>query len=641
MSGTATDQKPSRGYKRTDVGAIPVDWACCKLGDLTTRVGSGITPTGGQRVYTKEGRPFLRSQNVGWGTLVLDDLAFITDDIHASFAASELQEGDVLLNITGASIGRSAVADARVAGGNVNQHVCEIRTDHESLAPKYLNCYLLSATGQRQIDSFQAGGNRQGLNYGQIRSFLIPAPPLAEQRAIAGALSDVDGLLGALEKLIAKKRAIKQAVMQQLLTGKTRLPGFTGKWETKRVAEVIAQYFCGPSPTCEERNIEGTEEWGVLKTTAATKEHGWDWRKHKVLPRAFWGLGHLKAQIGDVIITKAGPRHRVGVAAWVDHIPERIIVSGKMIGLRPDPKKAVPLMLAAALHSRHTQQFLDQRTTGMAESQVNFENSALLDAPIELPSIEEQQDIAAVLSDMDAEIAALERRRDKTKQIKQGMMQQLLTGRIRLVKPAAPAVQTETERKGTEGHNWAFNEAVVISTLARHFGSERFPLGRMRYTKLSYLLHRHVEKQAEGYLKKAAGPYNPKTRYAGPERIAKQNGYIKQHKGPQGHSGFIAADKIAEAETYFEKWYGPEAIQWLLKHFHYLKKEQLELLATVDMAAVELRAAGKIVNVDGVKDIIRNHPEWQAKLDRPIFSDASIAEAIDTTLKLFGDEVED
>ena len=153
--GTATAMH--QGYKRTDVGVIPADWDCSRIGDLTTRVGSGITPTGGKRVYVTAGRPFLRSQNVGWGLLNLHDLAFITDEIHALFATSEIKEGDVLLNITGASIGRSAVADITVARGNVNQHVCEIRPDSERLSSQFLNSYLLSASGQRQIDNFQGG----------------------------------------------------------------------------------------------------------------------------------------------------------------------------------------------------------------------------------------------------------------------------------------------------------------------------------------------------------------------------------------------------------------------------------------------------------------------------------------------------
>lgn len=158
------------GYKQTEVGVLPDEWAVAQVGETATKVGSGITPTGGHRVYKSEGRTFIRSQNVGWGTLLLDDVAFIDDAIHGTFADTEIKSGDVLLNITGASIGRSAVADGRVEGGNVNQHVCIIRTHSDRLAPRFLNYLLLSARGQGQIDSFQAGGNRQGLNFAQVRS---------------------------------------------------------------------------------------------------------------------------------------------------------------------------------------------------------------------------------------------------------------------------------------------------------------------------------------------------------------------------------------------------------------------------------------------------------------------------------------
>ena len=270
----------------------------------------------------------------------------------------------------------------------------------------------------------------------KLRRMRLPVPPLPERLEIATTLGDVDCLLGALDQLIAKKRDLKQAIKQQLLTGQTRLPGFDGQWEDTQVRDVIARYFCGPSPTCEERNIQDESEWGVLKTTAATEENGWDWTKHKTLPRPYWNRPHLELKKGDVIVTKAGPRHRVGVAAWVDYVPPQIIVSGKMIGLRPRPDRVVPLMLAAVISARETQVFLDQRTTGMAESQVNFENAALLETPIRIPLIEEQNAIAAVLTEMDAELAMLEARRGKTRDLKRAMMQELLSGKTRLV-PAA------------------------------------------------------------------------------------------------------------------------------------------------------------------------------------------------------------
>ena len=113
-------------------------------------------------------------------------------------------------------------------------------------------------------------------------------------------------------------------------------------------------------------------------------------------------------------------------------------------------------------------------------------------------------------------------------------MQQLLTGRIRLIRPETTTEELAAARPVGRKHNWQFNEAVVISVLAKHFGNEQYPLGRMRYTKLSYLLHRYEEGYAEGYRKKAAGPYNPQTRYGGPEKIALQKDYVRQHRSNKG-----------------------------------------------------------------------------------------------------------
>ncbi|QQG65670.1 restriction endonuclease subunit S [Desulfobulbus oligotrophicus] len=192
-------------------------WEEHVLHNITTKVGSGITPRGGDKNYKTTGRPFIRSQNVGCGELFLDDLVFIDESTHSSFDATEIHMLDVLLNITGASIGRSAVADDKIAGGNVNQHVCIIRTKIEELNPILLNQFLISERGQRQIDSFQAGGNRQGLNFAQIRSFVIPLPPTnTEQRKIADCLSSLDDQIIAQSKRIDALKDHKKGLMQQL-----------------------------------------------------------------------------------------------------------------------------------------------------------------------------------------------------------------------------------------------------------------------------------------------------------------------------------------------------------------------------------------------------------------------------------------
>ena len=193
------------------------EWSDQPLGAMTTKVGSGITPRGGDKNYKANGRPFMRSQNVGWGCLLLDDVVFIDECTHASFGGTEIEESDVLLNITGASIGRSAVADHRIAGGNVNQHVCIIRTKPAEMSASLLNQFLISERGQEQIDSFQAGGNRQGLNFAQIRSFEIPLPPTkAEQQRIADCLSSLDNQITAELSQLAALKTHKQGLMQQL-----------------------------------------------------------------------------------------------------------------------------------------------------------------------------------------------------------------------------------------------------------------------------------------------------------------------------------------------------------------------------------------------------------------------------------------
>jgi type I restriction enzyme S subunit len=192
-------------------------WKESELGPKTTKVGSGITPTGGDKNYKLAGRPFVRSQNVGWATLLLDDVAYIDEETHLAFNATEIQVNDVLLNITGASIGRSATADKRIEGGNVNQHVCIIRTKLEELNSFFLNQYLISQQGQDQIDSVQAGGNRQGLNFSQIRSLKVPLPPNpAEQQRIASCLHGLDSLIAAAIKELDTLKTHKQGLLQQL-----------------------------------------------------------------------------------------------------------------------------------------------------------------------------------------------------------------------------------------------------------------------------------------------------------------------------------------------------------------------------------------------------------------------------------------
>ena len=163
---------------------MPVHWHSRRLGQLATKFGSGITPRGGATVYQDTGIPFLRSQNVHFDGLRLDDVAKISYELHQSQSASHVQPLDVLLNITGASIGRVCSVPEQFGGANVNQHVCIIRPDQERLSSRFLAAFLSTPTAQEHIRTEQTGASREGLTLQSIRDFLIPLPPVPEQMEI-------------------------------------------------------------------------------------------------------------------------------------------------------------------------------------------------------------------------------------------------------------------------------------------------------------------------------------------------------------------------------------------------------------------------------------------------------------------------
>ena len=209
-------------FKDTKIGRIPKDWDLEKLNKNVLKVGSGVTPKGGSSVYLMEGIPLIRSQNVLYGKLQLNGVACIDELQYKKMKNSQLQENDVLLNISGASIGRSGVVFKNILPANVNQHVCIIRTT-ERINASYLSTYLISNGGQNQIFRLQAGGNREGLNFQHIRSFKIPLPPVSEQQKIAAIFSEADAKIEKEQNQKSQLKALKKGLMQQLLTGKKRV----------------------------------------------------------------------------------------------------------------------------------------------------------------------------------------------------------------------------------------------------------------------------------------------------------------------------------------------------------------------------------------------------------------------------------
>ena len=204
------------------IGTIPADWEVVRLGDGVVHVGSGVTPRGGKSVYTPSGITFLRSQNVHFDGLRLEDVVRIPPETDKAMARSRVQPNDVLLNITGASIGRCTVVPSDFGPANVNQHVCIIRTS-DQFNPRYVWKWLSTPRSQKEIDDIQTGQSRQGLNYQQVRQLSIALPPRSEQDAFVEILSGLDATIAEAKREQDGLRSLKESTADALLTGEARI----------------------------------------------------------------------------------------------------------------------------------------------------------------------------------------------------------------------------------------------------------------------------------------------------------------------------------------------------------------------------------------------------------------------------------
>jgi type I restriction enzyme S subunit len=567
------------------------------------------------------------------GTVNPAGIQYVPEAVAGQVARYRITKDDLYISVAG-TLGVVGRVPTELDGANLTENANRISSIAGS--KDYLYYLMASPVVQSVIESERTVGAQPKLALGRIRSFQIPLPPtILEQGAIAEALSDADALIESLSLLLGKKRQIKQGAMQELLTGKKRLPGFSGKWESKVLGQsATLKARIGWQGLTTKEYLSAGDFYLVTGTELRGGAIDWDECSHVEAAR-YKQDPNIQLVIDDILVTKDGTIGKVGI---VTSLPKPATLNSGIFVVRPLSKTFHPGFFYYLLCSSTFTKFLDQLAAGSTINHLYQKD--FVGFSFRLPPTEdEQKAIASVLADMDSDIALVEKHLWKAEGIKQGMMQALLTGRIRLVRPASnviplPIKPAANLPPGQSSHNWQINEAVVIGMLAKHFGTEQFPLARKRRVKLTYLLHRHVKGQTEGYLKKAAGPYDPNIKYKGPEKIALKNGYARA-LGNGTYEGFVAGDKIEQAQHYFEQWYGAATLEWL-ERFHYRKTDDLELLATVDMAMVDLAANGEPADVTSVKRVIAAHPEWLPKLSRALFSDQRIAAAIAECHMLFG-----
>lgn len=418
----ATRQQTIRaGYKQTEVGMIPQEWEVSQLSELLD-FRNGVNA---EKQAYGTGVPFINVLEPITYTHIrrpqIPGLVTLARDVINSFA---VRRGDLLFNRTSETqeeVGLASVYqdDETVVFGGF---VIRGRPKKDSFDPTYSGYAFRSPVIRSQIIARGQGAIRANIGQADLRQVWVPLPPLVEQRAIASALSDVDALIDSLDELITKKRDIKQAAMQQLLTGKQRLPGFSGKWQVKSLGEVVqivsggtpktsvAAFWDGGIKWCTPTDITGTKGKYLFETERTISAEGLASCSAQLLPAGTLLLCS-RATIGEI---------RIAGREICTNQGFKSLVCGKEV---------INEFLYYMLLTMKSQ--MVEKAIGSTFLELSKKDAAALQ--VSLPLIGEQTAIANVLSDIDAEVFALEARRDKTHALKQGMMQQLLTGTIRLV----------------------------------------------------------------------------------------------------------------------------------------------------------------------------------------------------------------
>ncbi|OHE66111.1 MAG: hypothetical protein A2001_11575 [Treponema sp. GWC1_61_84] len=412
------------GYKQTEVGVIPEDWEVVPLSDIASRIMVGIA-SAATHAYRNSGIIMFRNQNIKPGYLEDNDVLFIDENYEATFKNKRLKDGDILTARTGYP-GTTCVVPKKHEGAQSFTTLIT-RPNNERVGSQYLCDYINSENGQLYFEQNQIGGGQKNVNAGSLKNLLVPLPPtLAEQEAIAAALSDADALIEALEQVIAKKSLVKQGAMQELLTGKRRLPGFRGEWETKRLDE-IGHWTGGMTPS-----MQNPRYWNNPTTPWISSG---DVKSVFLFSTAFsvsdlaikQNMAPLIQALSIIVVMRSGILRKF-FPVCMNMVP---------MSINQDIKAIIPLPTITSGYLLHTlimngEKILSQcLKSGTTVESIEFR--WLKAFAISLPPLPEQSAIAAILSDMDAEIAALEDKLAKARRVKEGMMRELLTGRIRLV----------------------------------------------------------------------------------------------------------------------------------------------------------------------------------------------------------------
>lgn len=347
---------------------------------------------------------------------------------HPAAEDYRMESGELVFARTGASVGKSYLYDPRDGELVYAGFLINIAPDPSLLNPKFLALVAQTKEYWNWVARTSVRSGQPGVNGRELASLPIPVLPLEVQNSIVAAISGTDDIVESIERLIAKKKAIKQGMMQKLLTGQTRLPGFSGDWHPMSVAakSVMKARIGWQGLKTSEYRHSGTHR--LVGGTEFT-DGRIDWQRTAFVDKWRYDQDpNIQLSQGDVLLTKDGS---IGKTAFVDGLPSPATLNSGVFVIRPIQDAYDPHFLFFLLRSREFEKFLARLSAGSTISHLYQRDlvTLVLDFP---PTLEEQRAIVDVLTCAEAEIQALQLKLGKVRSMKAGMIQQLLTGRARL-----------------------------------------------------------------------------------------------------------------------------------------------------------------------------------------------------------------
>ena len=424
-----------QGYKQTEVGVIPEDWDCVSIQSAASNTSNAIVggPFGSDLTssdYVYSGVPVVRGANLG-SKMIGGSFVFVSTSKASALAANLARPQDLVFTQRGTLGQVSLVPDEPFESYLISQSQMKVSLDGARYGSEYVYHYFSSAPGQKQILDSAIQTGVPHTNLGICRKYVFPAPCITEQEKICDVLNDIDSHLQLIGRLLDKKKQIKQAAMQELLTGKRRLPGFEGEWEVKRLGDHVRFLKNGVNSRAELYPGACVRylHYGDIHASSGSF----------LSPQDLTGLPVDKAtgldrlQDGDLIFADAS-EDIAGVSRSVELCGTSDFEA--VSGLHTIAARFDKAILADGFKGflQYVPSFSKQLRRLAAGTKVYATSRAhISSAEVRLPPVAEQKAIAEVLMDMSNEIGVLRERMNKACSTKQGMMQQLLTGKIRLI----------------------------------------------------------------------------------------------------------------------------------------------------------------------------------------------------------------